>query len=211
MKKITKVLIGILAAAALIGSIWGGVWLYIINADYDFYKTVPPAEAIAREEFVEAAEKWQGSTEGGENHKAIIDLYNSHTPLAQGYKVQYDDDWCATFVSAIAIEQGVTDIIPTECGCERQIGLFKELGVWQEDDSYKPLPGDIIYYCWSDKNPGEDCTGWANHVGIVVGTNGNFIKVIEGNKDDEVGYRYISVDKGGIRGYGIPEFGKESE
>ncbi len=27
---------------------------------------------------------------------------------------------------------GMTDIIPTECGCEKHIELFKKLGAWQE-------------------------------------------------------------------------------
>lgn len=184
----------------------GGVWLYIRNINFDFYKTVPPDEAILRSKVVSTAESWLGANESDGSHEAIIDLYNSHTPLAQNYTVEYDDEWCATFVSAVAIECGVTDVIPTECGCQRQIALFKDLGTWEEADDYKPLPGDIIYYCWSDDALSGDCTGWSDHVGIVVGTAGNFIKVIEGNKGAEVAYRYISVDASGIRGYAIPDY-----
>ena len=206
MKKKT-ILIAAAAIAAVVLLTLGGVWLYTRTAHYDFYKTVPPSEAIARSQMVDTAEKWLGAEEGGEDHKAIIDLYNAHEPLAEGYEVQYDDDWCATFVSAVAIECGFTDVIPTECGCQRQIELFKELGVWEEADDYKPLPGDIIYYCWGEKSLSGDCTGWSDHVGIVVGTAGEFIKVIEGNKDDKVAYRYISVDERTIRGYATPAYG----
>ena len=210
MKQKTTLIIASAIAAVILLTL-GGIWLYTREANYTFYKTVPPAEAMARSKMVQTAEKWLGTAEGDDDHKAIIDLYNAHEPLAQGYEVQYDDDWCATFVSAVAIECGFTDIIPTECGCQRQIGLFEELGVWEEADDYKPLPGDIIYYCWGETELSGDCTGWSDHVGIVVGTAGEFIKVIEGNKSDEVAYRYLSVDERTIRGYAIPDYGSANE
>lgn len=206
MKRIKPLLIIAAIIAAIVLIILGSVWLYMYNADYGFYKTVPQDEANARTKLVQTAEEWLGCKESDGSHEAIIDLYNSHTPLAQNYTVKYDDEWCATFVSATAIQCGFTDIIPTECGCQRQIGLFKELGVWEEADDYKPLPGDIIYYCWTDTSTNGDCTGWADHVGIVVGTAGDFIKVIEGNKSEEVAYRYISIDAPGIRGYAVPDY-----
>ena len=211
MKKGTIIFIVIAIIALVIMLTVGISLLYVQNADYDFYKTVPPAEAILRSKVVDTAERWLGAAEEDGSHKPIIDLYNSHEPLAQGYTVQYDDEWCATFVSAVAIECDITDIIPTECGCQRQIGLFEELDSWEEADDYKPLPGDIIYYCRSDKSGSADCTGWADHVGIVVGTAGNFIKVIEGNYGDQVKYRYISVDDPIIRGYAIPDYGSVAE
>lgn len=206
MKKLKPILIITAALAAVVLITLGGIWLYTRNAHYDFYKAVPPAEASAREKLVKTAEGWLGYQESDGTHKAIIDLYNAHEPLAQNYTVKYDDEWCATFVSAAAIQCGYSDIIPTECGCQRQIELFKELDAWEEADDYKPLPGDIIYYCWSDDSLSGDCTGWSDHVGIVVGTAGDFIKVIEGNKDDQVAYRYISVDAAGIRGYAVPNY-----
>ena len=110
-------------------------------------------------------------------------------------------------VSAAAIASQETNIIPTECGCQRQIELFAQMGCWQEDDNYLPLPGDIIYYSWGKQPLFSDCTGWSNHVGIVVGTAGPFIKVIEGNKNDRVAYRYILRGYYQIRGYGLPDYG----
>ena len=175
--------------------------LLVSRISWGFAREVSPEESALRLQLVEAAQGWLGWAEEDGTHRQIIDLYNSHTPLAQGYRVQYTDDWCATFVSAVAIQCGFTEYIPTECGCQRQIGLFETLGRWEESDSYVPLPGDIIYYSWSDKGLG-DCTGWSNHVGIVTGTFGPFIRVIEGNYDDCVQYRYIRTNAVGIRGYG---------
>lgn len=202
-------IIGIISLILLF--VAGGFWFSVRNADYDSFPDVPPAEVAPRSKLVSTAQEWLGAKESDNSHTAIIDLYNRHEPLAQGYTVKYDDEWCATFVSAVAIQCQITDIIPTECGCQRQIGLFQQLGVWVEDDSYKPLPGDIIYYCREDNSTSGDCTGWADHVGIVVGTNGSYIKVIEGNYGDEVGYRYIKVDAPGIRGYAVPDYGSISE
>ena len=158
-----------------------------------------------RQQVISTAESWLGCNESDGSHKAIIDLYNSHTPLARGYTVTYQDSWCATFCSAVAIQLELTHIIPTECGCENQSELLAALGRWVEEDSYVPLPGDLIYYSSLDIGVG-DCDKWSDHVGIVVGTFGPFIKVIEGNYENKVQYRILPVNSNGIRGYGIPDY-----
>ena len=56
---------------------------------------------------VAQARAWIGLNEADGSHKEIIDLYNSHKPLARGYKVKYTDAWCATTVSAMAIKCGM--------------------------------------------------------------------------------------------------------
>ena len=198
--KILKRFIYILASLlTLCGLTVGFLWLYLPRAEFGFARE--SADDVTRAYLVANAQQHLGVQEGSPEHHAIIDTYNSHQPLAQGYEVKYSDDWCATFVSFTAIETGLTDAIPTECGCQRQIGLWQEKDRWVETDSYLPLPGDIIYYDWDVRTLG-DSTGWSDHVGIVVGTHGPFIKVIEGNKDDAVGYRYIIRWDPRIRGYG---------
>ncbi len=162
-------------------------------------------EIQARQKLVSVAVAWEGCREADGSHKTIIDTYNRHVPRARGYKVKYTDSWCATFGSAAAIVAGYTDIIPTECSCGRQIELFKKMGRWMEDDAYVPQPGDYIFYDWDDKGTG-DCTGWPEHVGIVESVHGGKIRVVEGNKDDAVGYRQIVVNGKYIRGYGIPDY-----
>lgn len=194
-------ILGILAALPVLAV--GFLWLYLPNAQFGFYKETE--DAAQRAALIAHAESYIGTGEGSDSHRAIIDCYNAYEPLAQGYEVQYDDNWCAAFVSTVAIECGQTDIIPTECSCERQIGLWLEKGRWEESDSYLPLPGDIIYYDWDVRTLG-DSAGWSDHVGIVVGTHGPFIKVIEGNKDDSVSYRYIIRWDPRIRGYGLPDY-----
>ena len=201
-------IISILLAASLLltAAVCGGFYLHLMNNDGGFARQISSDEQQLRFQLATEAKQWLGTDEGSSRHAQIIELYNAHEPLAQGYAVKIDDNWCAAFASAVAISCGQTDIIPTECGCERQVGLWQQLGRWIEDDTYLPLPGDYIYYAWDDSRTYGDCTGWSDHVGIVVGTAGPFIKVIEGNKDDSVAYRIISRYHPEIRGYGIPDF-----
>jgi cell wall-associated NlpC family hydrolase len=188
-------------------------WLLVIGAiaahyqfdPWGFYWKVPQKEAAARMKLVTVAQTHLGRQESDGSHQAILDRYNTQEVLPRGYAVQAEDSWCATFVTAAAMEAGLADIIPPECGCERQIELWQELGQWEEDDNAIPLPGDIIYYNWDQKKPGEN-SGWSDHVGIVVGTKWPFVKVVEGNYDDAVKERVILLGDIRIRGYGFPEY-----
>lgn len=166
-------------------------------------------EQELRQKVVSIAQSYLGCNEANGSHKKIIDLYNSHKPLARGYAVKYTDAWCSTFASAVAIAAGLTDIIPTECGCEKHIQLFKNLGSWQENDAYVPSPGDYIFYDWDDNGSGDD-TGSADHVGIVEKVSGKTITVIEGNYSNAVKRRTITVNGKNIRGYGVPKYSSKA-
>ena len=169
-------------------------------------------EKELRQKVVDTAVSYLGCKEANGSHRKIIDLYNSHKPLARGYAVKYTDAWCSTFASAVAIACGLTDIIPTECGCERHIDLFKKLGSWVENDAYVPSPGDYIFYDWQDGSnyATTNNTGSADHVGIVVSCDGKTIKVIEGNMSDAVGYRKLAVNGRYIRGFGVPKYASKA-
>lgn len=158
---------------------------------------------------VNVARGWLGCNERDGSHKKIIDLYNSHKPLARNYKVKYSDEWCATFISACSVKAGMTDLIPTECGCQEQIELFKKKGIWVEDESVVPKPGWIVFYDWQGSGVGDN-RGWADHVGIVESCDGTNIVIIEGNKGEAVARRTIKVNARYLRGYGVPKFDKES-
>lgn len=167
-------------------------------------------ETELRNLVVQTAKAWHGRRESNGTHKPIIDVYNAHSPLARGYKVTYQDPWCATFVSAVSIRCGITDILPTECGCPSMIDLFKKLGRWQEADGYKPQPGELVFYDWQDSGKGDN-TGIPDHVGIVCEVNGNSMQIIEGNIDNAVGYRTLQVNGKYIRGYGLPDYAKKAK
>lgn len=165
--------------------------------------------AKTRTALVSQAQAWLGRNEADGSHRVIIDVYNGHSPLARGYKVTYSDAWCAAFVSACAIANAMTDIIPTECNCFYMVQKFKNIGRWQESDAYTPKSGDIIFYDWDDSGAGDN-TGVPDHVGIVEKVSGGVITVIEGNYSHSVKRRTIPVNGQYIRGYGIPAFTESS-
>ena len=157
------------------------------------------------------ANTWLGKNEADGSHRPIIDLYNSYFPLARGYKVQYTDSWCDTFISALFIFFDAVDLIGgTECGVEEHIKKFKAIGIWIEDGTIVPERGDIICYNWDSNTQPND--GYADHIGIVesVGNDGTFT-VIEGNYSDAVKRRVINVGNGNIRGFARPKYMKASK
>lgn len=167
-------------------------------------------ELELRNHVVVTAEKYLGCKESNGTHKPIIDLYNRHRPIARGYMVKYTDAWCATYVSAVAIECGLTDIMPTECSCAKMIQLYKNLGRWKEADDYVPQLGDVVMYDWDDSGNGDN-EGNPDHVGIVAYISGNSMKIIEGNKSDSVAYRALSVNGKYIRGYCLPDYASKAD
>jgi len=161
-----------------------------------------------RKKLVDEAQGFYGYSVASGRHKTIVDIYNAEQAAKTGYVVKYTDAWCATFASVAAIKSGLTSIIPLECSCPRQIELWKKKGRWIERDDYRPQPGDYIYYDWQDgpNYATTDCTGVADHVGIVCSVTEDIIVVIEGNLSKSVGYRSIHVNDRYIRGYGVPDY-----
>lgn len=180
-----------------------------LNIRYDSQPVELPGEVQVRQHLVDCALQWMGYNEADGSHKAIIDIYNGHAPLARGYKLKYTDSWCAATVSAAAIAAGYTDIIPTECSCGQMASLFSKAGRWIEDDAYIPQTGDFIFYDWDDTGSGDNI-GWPDHVGIVASVKDGVIRAIEGNKDNKVDYRTIDVNGKGIRGYGVPDYASKA-
>ena len=162
-----------------------------------------------RSSVVSIMKGWLGWSEANGQFKKIIDTYNNHKPLAQGYKVKYSDEWCATAVSAAFIKAGLTDIGFTECSCNRMIALYKANGRWEEKDSYVPKIGDIIMYDWQDNGVGDN-VGSADHVGLVAAINGTKLTIIEGNKGEAVAYRSMSINGKFIRGYCLPDYASKA-
>lgn len=169
-------------------------------------------EQQLRQSVVAVMQSWLGYSEANGKHKIIIDLYNTQRPLPRGYAVQYDDEWCATTVTAAGMKAGLHDIILGECSCSRMIALYQAAGRWMENDAYVPSPGDIIMYYWKDGTnyATTDCTAAPNHVGIVEKVVGSTITVIEGNKGEAVARRTVAVNGRYIRGYCLPNYASKA-
>lgn len=156
-----------------------------------------------RNTIVNVARACIGTKEGTLRHQTILDIYNSHKPNV--YHMTPNDSWCAAFVSACFIACGYSSLIPVECSCQRMVSKARTMGIWIENDGYRPKAGDIIMYSWNDNGKG-DCTLAPNHTGIVESVTYNRITVIEGNKNDSVERRVIDVNGRYIRGYVVPRY-----
>lgn len=166
-----------------------------------------------RQKVVDTAKAWLGYKQSNGSYEVIIDTYNGHKPLARGYAVKkYSDAWCATYVSAVAIKCGLTDIMFTECSCPQMINLYNKAGRWVENDAYADVkPGDIVMYDWGDVNAAAENKGTPDHVGVVTAISGNTMTIIEGNLNHAVGTRSLKVNGLYIRGYCCPDYASKAD
>lgn len=163
-------------------------------------------EDAIRQKVADTALALVGIKEGTVAHKKIIDTYNAKLPkLPRGYKMDYDDAWCAATMTYIGIILGIPNIILPECSCSAMIERYKKAGRWEERDGYVPELADIVMYDW-DAQKGE-CTGAPEHTGMVVGYNGKNPLVLEGNYNNQVKIREICVEYVKVRGYCLPDYG----
>lgn len=158
-----------------------------------------------RNKMIAQMEAWVGCKESDGSHEKIIDIYNSHTPRARGYKLSYSDPWCAGTVSAAAIATGCADIFPLEVSCSKMIEKAKSMGIWNEDDAYVPIGGEAVMYDWDDDGKG-DCTGSPEHVGLAIKVVNGIIYVVEGNYNDAAMIRKLAVNGRYIRGFVVPKY-----
>ena len=162
-------------------------------------------EAAIRQKVADTALALVGIKEGTAEHKKIIDTYNAKLPkLPRGYKMTYDDAWCACTMSYIGIVLEIIDVILPECSCSAMIGLYKKAGRWEERDDYVPDIGDLVMYAWKGQK-GENTLA-PDHVGMVVSVEGKTIRVLEGNYDNQVKIREICVEYIKVRGYCLPDY-----
>ena len=150
------------------------------------------------------------SLNGENGHKWVVDTYNSMDKLPRSYKLKMSDAWCAGTVTAVLHSLGYDDI--AECSCPKMITKAQKKGIWVENDAYRPLIGDIIFYDWQDNGVGDN-QGEADHVGIVIGVSGstNLITVREGNKSGTIGNRILSINGRYIRGFVTPPYESEED
>ena len=157
-----------------------------------------------------------GIKEGSTQHKKIIATFNN-SGLCSRYKMTTRDAWCATAVSAAFIATrlagkpgsgAVCEFV--ECSCAAMVTKAKKQGIWVENDKYAPKTGDVVLYDWQDSGKGDN-KGNPDHVGIVCVAGTRSFKVIEGNKNDSVGYRTMDIGGKYIRGFIVPKYGKSQK
>ena len=104
-------------------------------------------------------------------------------------------EWCACFVSWCYGQMGLSE--PRFAACQSQgIPWFQSHGQWGARGYDNLAPGDAIFFDW-------DLDGRADHVGIVIGTDGSRVYTVEGNSGDACKIRSYDVNYECIKGYGL--------
>ena len=150
------------------------------------------SESLAGVEFV------NGTRPG---NQAVVDIAKSQVgnvggqPYWSWYGFTSRVEWCACFVSWCYDQMGLTE--PRFSGCQSQgIPWFQSHGQWGGRDYANIAPGDAIFFDW-------DLDGSADHVGIVVGTDGSRVYTVEGNSGDACKIKSYSLTYECIKGYGL--------
>ena len=150
------------------------------------------SESLAGVEFV------NGTRPG---NQAVVDIAKSQVgnvggqPYWSWYGFTSRVEWCACFVSWCYGQMGLTE--PRFSGCQSQgIPWFQSHGQWGGRDYANIAPGDAIFFDW-------DLDGSADHVGIVVGTDGSRVYTVEGNSGDACKIKSYARTYECIKGYGL--------
>ncbi len=150
------------------------------------------SESLAGVEFV------NGTRPG---NQAVVDIAKSQVgnvggqPYWSWYGFNSRVEWCACFVSWCYGQMGLSE--PRFAACQSQgIPWFQSHGQWGGRDYANIAPGDAIFFDW-------DLDGRADHVGIVVGTDGSRVYTVEGNSGDACKIKSYSLTYECIKGYGL--------
>ena len=104
-------------------------------------------------------------------------------------------EWCACFVSWCYGQMGLSE--PRFAACQSQgVPWFTSRGQWGARGYENIAPGDAIFFDW-------DLDGSADHVGLVIGTDGSRVYTIEGNSGDACKIKSYPLDYACIKGYGL--------
>ena len=116
----------------------------------------------------------------------------------EGYGFKQHIEWCAAFVSWAYAQAGKDG--PFFTGCYSGAEWFKERGQWGDRYYADIAPGDSVFFDWN-------FDGDADHVGLVIGTDGEYVYTVEGNRDDICVTRsYDRANYAYIMGYGLMEW-----
>lgn len=177
--------------------------------EWDKYLKGDNNSVYSRQKVVDLVNSWVGKNETDGSYKTIIDIYNTlpADQLPRKTRMVYGWAWCACTWSALAVALKYLAIMPIEISCYYLIEAAKRIGIWKENDAYIPDPGDAVLYDWDDSGAGDN-TGNPDHVGTVtyVNRDSGYMVVTEGNYNNAVKKRTISLNGRYIRGFITPKY-----
>ena len=166
-------------------------------------------ENEARKKVVSILNGWVGGKQGSSIHKEILDIWNNYAKDHGLPKAYESYAWCAETASAAMIKAGFAKYAPISLSCGSLIEQAKEMGIWVENDAYKPKFGDEVIYGWDAPKTG-DAPGkyYHDHVGTVVSSGASTFSVVEGNAGSPSQVRKLTrdVDFNKISGFITPNY-----
>ena len=134
-------------------------------------------------------------------NQAVVDLAKGQVgnvggqPYWSWYGFTSRVEWCACFVSWCYGQMGLSE--PRFAACQSQgVPWFQSPGQWGARGYADIAPGDAIFFDW-------DLDGSADHVGIVVGTDGSRVYTVEVNSGDACKIKSYDLNYECIKGYGL--------
>lgn len=138
------------------------------------------------------------------SNQAIIDLALSQVGQVGGQPYWYwygfssRVEWCACFVSWCMDKQGHSEVRYASCQ-SGGVPYFQSLGQWARGGYTDLVAGDVIFFDWNGD-------GEAQHTGLVIGTDGEYVYTVEGNSGDTCRTKKYLINSNVILGYGLMNY-----
>lgn len=175
--------------------------------------------SVTAQQFVNEALKLVGTKHGSSAYNQLVKDYNNYlskiiacgglnpAPRNVGLSTDMSSgmyDWCAGFISVVAVRLGVASIVGYEIAAERMgRQQHQSKGTWK--GKVKLQVGDLVIFKWTNPTPGA----WADHIGIVRKVEGNVFWLVEGNVgsprsvSDSRSFSYLDAR---VLGFARPKF-----
>ena len=163
-----------------------------VETQIDWYKMFSdfPYSGNLRTDLVGIAKTQVGYSESELNFEIRNGTRNGYTRYGAWYGDPYSD-WSAMFVSFCLHYAGADkNEFPLNTGASSMATLWAALGKFTSENTYKPLPGDLVFFT-------------DNTVGIVADVQTTTAYVIRGDVDNAVRNDVVVITDSSITGWGI--------
>ncbi len=142
-------------------------------------------------------------------NQAVIDLALTQVgqqggqPYWSYYGFSSRVEWCACFVHwCMNKTPSAVGKYPTTANnayCPTLTSWFREAGRWGDRTYTNLVAGDTIFFDWEGD-------GGADHIGLVIGRDNEYVYTVEGNSGDAVKVKQYRIGSSVILGYGLMNY-----
>lgn len=143
----------------------------------------------------------------GAERAEIFNYYNANcypkVSAERKYKMKLGDNWCACFVSVVAMKSGIKNGFPFEVSCYYMLkgAQLNDMDFYNVEGARR---GDIVFFDWD-----SDCV--PDHVGFVIAVEDGCMRTIEGNHNGTVAFREMVTESKFIQAFMRPPVHNETD